>query len=81
MTPEPANLKRAMRAFSFQIETALFGGFFFALTEGGINAGQQLGERHKVALHNTNSGEVLITSVAEIRSRARSMTWQVSVQL
>jgi hypothetical protein len=58
-----------------------FGGLFFVLTVGEINAAEQLGERHRVALHNTNSGEVLMTSVAEILSRARSMTWQVSVQL
>lgn len=58
-----------------------FGGFFFALTESEIAAAEQLGDRHKVALHNTRTGEILLTSVAEIVARARSMTWQLSVQL
>lgn len=58
-----------------------FGGFFFALTESEIAAADQLGDRHRVALFNKNSGELLLTSVAEILARTKSMNWQVSVQL
>lgn len=58
-----------------------FAGFFFAPTENEISAAEQLRERHKVALYNKATGEVLLTSVAEILARARSSTWQVSVQL
>jgi hypothetical protein len=58
-----------------------FEGFFFALTEGEISAAESLGTRHRVALHNKLTGEVLLTSVPEILSRAKSMNWQLSVQL
>ncbi len=58
-----------------------FEGFFFALTENEIRASDVLGIRHKVALHNAVTGEVLITSVPEILARTKSMNWQLSVQL
>ena len=58
-----------------------FDGFFFALTESEIFAADQLRDRHRVALYNKQTGEILLTSVADILSRARSSTWQVSVQL
>lgn len=58
-----------------------FDGFFFALTENEIAAADALGNRHRVALYNKISGEVLLTSVPEIVARARSSTWQFSVQL
>jgi hypothetical protein len=58
-----------------------FSGFFFALTEGEIAAAEQLGARHRVALFNNLTGELQLTSVAEIVARSRSMTWQLSVQL
>lgn len=58
-----------------------FDGFFFALTEGEIEAAEQLGRRHMVALHNTQTGEIMLTSIPEILERAKSMTWQLSVQL
>ena len=58
-----------------------FGGFFFALTESEIVAAEALGPRHRVALYNKLSGELQLTSVAEILGRARSSNWQVSVQL
>lgn len=58
-----------------------FSGFFFALTENEINAAEQLGHRHKVALFNKITSKIVITSVPEIVSRSKSMTWQVSVQL
>jgi len=58
-----------------------FNGFFFALTESEISAADQLKERHRVALYNKVTGEVLLTSVTEILARAKSSTWQVSVQL
>ena len=58
-----------------------FDGFFFALTESEISAADQLGVRHRVALFNNLTNEVLITSVPDIISRSRSMNWQLSVQL
>ena len=58
-----------------------FTGYFFALTEGEIAASEVLGERHRVALYNRRTGSLVITSVAAILARARSMNWQVSVQL
>lgn len=58
-----------------------FGGFFFALTESEISAAEALGSRHRVALFNNRTGEVLLTSVPEILARSRSTNWQVSVQL
>ena len=58
-----------------------FSGYFFALTEGEIEAAEMLGGRHRVALFNRLTDELLLTSVGEILARARSMTWQLSVQL
>ncbi|WP_165726265.1 hypothetical protein [Pseudoalteromonas sp. SA25] len=58
-----------------------FSGFFFALTENEIKAAEALGDRHQVALYNKKTSEVLMTSVVEIINRAKSSTWQVSVQL
>lgn len=82
-------LKAAVPAMTFiEIKTASqgrvrpgFGGFFFALTESEIAAADALGERHRVALYNRASGELLLTSVPQILARARSTTWQLSVQL
>ncbi len=58
-----------------------FTGFFFALTESEITAAEVLGAKHRVALYNKATGELLLTSVPEILSRAKSSTWQLSVQL
>ncbi len=58
-----------------------FNGFFFALTESEIAAADLLGDRHRVALFNNLTGELLLTSVPEIIDRTKSMTWQLSVQL
>jgi hypothetical protein len=58
-----------------------FAGFFFALTESEILAAEQLGDRHKVALYNNLTDELLITCVPDILMRSRSTNWQVSVQL
>lgn len=58
-----------------------FNGFFFAITENEISAADQLGPRHRVALFNKNTGELLITSVNDILARTKSSTWQLSVQL
>ena len=58
-----------------------FDGFFFALTESEISAAEQLGSRHRVALFNNLTNELLITSVSDIIARSRSMNWQLSVQL
>lgn len=58
-----------------------FSGFFFALTEAEIAASEALKTRHRVALYNKVSGELLITSVPEILARIKSMNWQLSVQL
>lgn len=58
-----------------------FRGFFFALTESEIAAADQLGPRHRVALFNKLTGEMLLTSVADILARTKSMNWQLSIQL
>lgn len=58
-----------------------FSGFFFALTESEIAAAEALGERHKVALYNKRTDNLMMTSVPEILARAKSTTWQVSVQI
>lgn len=58
-----------------------FSGFFFAFTEGELLAAEALGERHKVLLVNRGTGGMLLTSVAEILARSKSLNWQVSVQL
>jgi len=58
-----------------------FTGFFFALTENEIKAAEALGNRHQVALYNKKTSEILMTTVPEIINRAKSSTWQVSVQL
>ncbi|MBD2721582.1 hypothetical protein [Hymenobacter armeniacus] len=58
-----------------------FSGFFFALTESEISAAEVLKSRHRVALRNNLTGEVLITSIPEILARAKSSSWQLSVQL
>jgi hypothetical protein len=58
-----------------------FSGFFFALTENEITASDVLGARHRVLLYNRTTDSRLLTSVPEIIARARSTTWQVSVQL
>ncbi len=58
-----------------------FAGFFFALTESEIAAADALKERHKVALFNKLTNELLLTSIPEILARAKSTTWQLSVQL
>jgi hypothetical protein len=58
-----------------------FGGFFFALTEGEMAAAEVLGLRHRVALYNKLTGELMLSSVQDILARARSSNWQLSVQL
>ena len=58
-----------------------FAGFFFALTEGEIAAAEVLGSKHRVALYNKLTGELQLSSVQEIITRARSSNWQISVQL
>ena len=58
-----------------------FSSFFFALTEGEIRAAEALGSRHGVLLINRATNASLLTTVPEILARARSTTWQVSVQL
>ena len=58
-----------------------FDRFFFALTENEISAAEQLGDRYRVALFNRRTKETLLTTVADIVARAKSTTWQVSVQL
>jgi hypothetical protein len=58
-----------------------FKGFFFSLTESEIAASEVLGERHKVALFNNQTGTILLTSIPDILARAKSTTWQVSIQL
>jgi hypothetical protein len=58
-----------------------FSGFFFAVTENEIAASQALGERHRVLLYNRATGGHFLTSVPDVIARAKSTTWQVSVQL
>lgn len=58
-----------------------FAGFFFALTEGEMAAAEILGPRHRVALYNKLTGELVLSSVQDILARARSSNWQLSVQL
>jgi hypothetical protein len=58
-----------------------FTGFFFALSENEIAASEALGWQHRVVLINNITGEVVNTSVSEIISKAKSSTWQLSVQL
>jgi hypothetical protein len=58
-----------------------FSGFFFAITESEIAAAEALGNRHRVALFNNLTQELLLTSVPELLERARSTNWQLSVQL
>ncbi|CAH7038726.1 conserved hypothetical protein [Vibrio chagasii] len=58
-----------------------FTGYFFAFTEGELHAAEQLGERHKVALVNKRTEHIIMSSVPDLLARAKSMNWQVSVQL
>ncbi|AVH33418.1 hypothetical protein AL475_15990 [Vibrio fluvialis] len=58
-----------------------FSGYFFAFTEGELRAAEQLGEKHQVALVNKKTESIVMSSVPELLSRAKSMHWQVSVQL
>lgn len=58
-----------------------FTGYFFAFTEGELHAAEQLGERHKVALVNKRTENIVMSSIPELLARAKSMNWQVSVQL
>ncbi|PMK16019.1 hypothetical protein [Vibrio splendidus] len=58
-----------------------FTGYFFAFTEGELHAAEQLGERHKVALVNKRTDNIVMSSVPELLARAKSMNWQVSIQL
>ncbi len=58
-----------------------FTGYFFAFTEGELHAAEQLGERHKVALVNKRTDNIVMSSIPELLARAKSMNWQVSVQL
>lgn len=84
-----ASLRNAVRELVFvEIKTANqarvredFSGYFFAFTEGEVQAAEVLGVRHKVILHNKLTGTTLVTSIPELLARARSTNWQVSVQL
>ncbi|MCC2548156.1 hypothetical protein LJY25_17030 [Hymenobacter sp. BT175] len=58
-----------------------FSGFFFALTESEIAAAEALGSRHRVVLRNNLTDVMLLTSVPEILHKAKSSSWQLSVQL
>lgn len=86
---DPMQVQRALPfMFFIEIKSANqkrvkpgFEGYFFALTESEISAAGQLGARHVVALYNKITEEVLLTSVSEVMTRARSSTWQVSIQL
>jgi hypothetical protein len=58
-----------------------FANFFFAFTENEISAASQLGARYKVALYNSRTKELVISSLPDVMARAGSTTWQVSIQL
>ncbi|MEH0788922.1 hypothetical protein [Vibrio alginolyticus] len=58
-----------------------FSGYFFAFTENELNAAEQLGDRHRVALVNKRTERILITSVPELLARARSTNWQLSINI
>ena len=58
-----------------------FSGYFFSLTESEIAASVALGNRHRVALYNKTTRVLFMTSVPEILARAKSVNWQVSIQL
>jgi len=85
----PAEVRAALPRMTFiEIKSASqarvkpgFAGFFFALTENEIDASEALGHRHRVALYNKITGELLLTSVSEILARTKSSNWQLSVQL
>lgn len=86
---DPTQLSAQLRHATFiEIKTANqarvkpgFSGFFFAITESEIAAAEALGSRHRVALFNNLTQELLLTSVPELLARARSTNWQLSVQL
>jgi hypothetical protein len=83
------SIRLALPAMKFiEVKTATqkrvkpdFSLFFFALTEGEIKAAEVLGNRHGVLLIHRATSASLLTTVPEILARARSTTWQVSVQL
>jgi hypothetical protein len=58
-----------------------FSGYFFSLTESEIVASEALGKRHRVALYNKSTRVLFMTSVSELLARAKSATWQFSIQL
>jgi len=58
-----------------------FSGFFFALTEGEIAAAEALGTRHRVMLYNNLTGRIVMTSIPDLVARAKSLNWQLSLQL
>ena len=58
-----------------------FTGYFFAITENEINAAKKLGDRHKVVLYNRKTEKLHLTSVSELIARAKSKSWQLSIQL
>ena len=58
-----------------------FSGYFFALTENEIDASIILGDRYKVLLINKVTGYSKWTTVKALLERAKSKTWQVSLNL
>jgi hypothetical protein len=58
-----------------------FQGFFFAFTEGEIEASEKLKGRHQVLLVNKKTKKMRLTSVPYLLGRSKSKTWQLSVQL
>ncbi len=86
---DPTGMREAVKTMIFvEIKTSNqarvrpdFSGYFFAFTEGEIEAAEALGDRHKVMLRNNITGATLLTSVPELLARARSTNWQLSVQL
>ncbi|WP_108944122.1 hypothetical protein [Shewanella halifaxensis] len=58
-----------------------FTGYFFAFTQGELSASEQLGVRYAIALVNRRTKNIEMSSVPKLLVKAKSMNWQVSVQL
>ena len=58
-----------------------FSGYFFAITENEIDASIILGEQYRVLLINKVTGYKKWTTVQALLERAKSKTWQVSLNL
>ncbi len=58
-----------------------FSGHYFSITENEIAASEALGDQYRVVLFHKSTELMRMISVSEILARAKSMSWQVSVQI